>query len=356
MVLDLSGKNLSDDTVIDVLQEQFGTDKDRAIELDMTFNRLTLTGLEAIIDFMRPRRNVRVCVGENSFHFAPFFKTMQERGVDSWIDSERLTMGRTPVSKDTDRLLARCMRDSDGIEALRQFNLEMHRRQDVRWARADERQREADERWNRKQNKIQEEAAQRKIELDSLSLKNDKARSEVTDQIKQLFGYQRNRNKQIEEEVEEAVRLYCKNLGCTDEDDVQVYDKNLHLVKGKNKQKLFEWDGLVTAKIDNDNILFLIEAKHYVTEDHVANMAERLAITRQFIQEAAKEDLSTCTPRYAYQAGAFAGFKGHVIRGVVGGASVTEAMSEEILRLGYYLVRLENLEYTVTPPASTADS
>ena len=313
MMLDLSGKNLQDDDIIHVLQEKFGTDMNRNVELDMTFNRLTLTGLDAIIDFMRPRRYMRACVGENSFHFLPFFKTMQERGVESWIDSERLTMGRTTISKDADRLLAGCMRDSDGIEALRQFNLEMHRRQDERWAREDERRemyvvaeaqrkKEADERWDRNQSRIQEEAAQRKIELDAMNKKNDEeaaqrkmeldvmnknndkkaaqrkieldamnknnddkaaqrkieldamnkkneekaaqrkmeldamnkkndeetaqrkmeldamnkkndtVSSEMTEQFRQLFGYHQNRNKQIEEEVEEAVRLYCETL------------------------------------------------------------------------------------------------------------------------------------------------
>ena len=395
MVFDLSGKELQDDDIIHVLQARFGPDMNRAVEFDMTFNRLTLTGLEAIVEFMRPRSNMRACVGENSFHFAPFFKTMQERGVDSWIDSERLTMGRTPISKDADRLLAGCMRDSDGIEALRQFDLEMHRRQDERWAREDERRemyvkaeaqrkKEADDRWDRNQSRIQEEAAQRKTELDAMNKKNDeeaaqrkteldamnkkndeeaaqrkteneKASSEMTEQFKQLFGYQQNRNKQIEEEVEEAVRLYCETLGCRDEDDFQVYGHDMHLVKGKNKQKLFEWDGLVTAQIDGENTLFLIEAKHFVTEAHVAGMAQRIAITRQFIQEAAQEDLSTCNPRYAYQAGVYAGFCGHIIRGVVGGTSVIEATRDKILGHGYYLVRLENLEYTVTPPAEPAD-
>ena len=420
MLLDLSGKNLQDDDIIHVLQEKFGTDMNRNVQLDMTFNRLTLSGLDAIIDFMRPRRNMRACVGENSFHFPPFFKTMQERGVESWIDSERLTMGSTTISKDADRLLAGCMRDSDGIEALRQFNLEMHRRQDERWAREDERRemyvvaeaqrkKEADERWDRNQSRIQEEAAQRKIELDAMNKKNDEeaaqrkmeldamnknndekaaqrkieldamnkkneekaaqrkmeldamnkknetVSSEMTEQFKQLFGYHHNRNRQIEEEVEEAVRLYCETLGCTDDDDFQVYSHNLHLVKGKNKQKLFEWDGLVTAQIGGQKTLFLIEAKHFVTEEHVTGMARRIAITRKFIQDAAQEDLSTCKPRYAYQAGVYAGFRGHIIRGVVGGASVIEAMKDKILELGYYLVRLENLEYSVTPPAALAE-
>ena len=420
MVIDLSGKNLHDDEIVQVLQEHFGPDSDRTVEFDLTFNRLTLSGLDRLIVFMEAHANMRVCVGENSFHFAPFFKTMQDRGVDSWIDSERLTMGRSPTSKETDRLAAECLRKSDGLEALRQLDIEMHRRQYERWANEDERRKrdaqetaqrrkEMDDRFDAKWKKYQEEAflrkqeldamkirheeeaverkkrhekeaAEREKELDTLKKANEKEAAEretefnatrkkneeeaasrkkeldalnkrVDQKFEHVYGYESNRNKQVEEEVRDAMEQYCiKKAEDDDGADTNVLGNEFHKIYDRTNQLIVEWDGIVSAYIHGEKLLFLIESKHAARANKLKTMPERIARTREYIQTAVTEDLTHCRQKYAVQSRVFAGFHDHRICGVVGGPSVTEAVKILILENGYYLVRLDNMEYTVTPP------
>jgi hypothetical protein len=345
MFLDISGKNLQDEDVVKVLEGHFGTDLNRTILFDLTFNRLTLGGLKMIIDFMEPRINMRACVGENSFHFIPFFKTMQERGVDSWIDSDRLTLGRSPISKDTDRLAADCLRKSDGLKALEQFNLEMHRRQDERWAREDERRAKYAKEDDERRERYAKEADVRKKELDKMN-------RETTRKFDQFYGTEKNRTKQIEEEVEDALRVYCIGINKSDEEsmdfDVVVLDKKCHKIFDENHQIIVEWDGFVSMRLKEENILFLVEAKSYAKPLDVDDIKKRVDKTMKYIQT--KADSLKNSRNNKAEACIFAGLKDHEIKVAIGGPSITESMRNIILANGYYLVRMENSEYTVTPP------
>jgi hypothetical protein len=300
-----------------------------------------------IVDFMESRINMRACVGENSFHFVPFLKTMQERGVDSWIDSERLTLGRSLISKDTDRLAADCLRKSDGVKALEQINLEMHRRQDERWAREDERRAKYAKEEDERRERYAKEADVRKKELEKMS-------RETTRRFDQFYGAEKNMSKQIEEEVEDALGVYCMGINKSDEEsmdfDVVVLDKNCHKILDENYQIIVEWDGFVSMRLKEEKVLFLVDAKSYAKPLDVDDIEKRVAKTMNYIQTKADSLTNSRNNRCRHQACIFAGLKDHEIKVAIGGPSITESMRNIILANGYYLVRMENLEYTVTPP------
>lgn len=369
MLVDLSGKNINDDNIQQVLQNHCSCDADESYEVDLTFNRLTVAGLSVLVTHMKTRSNMRARVGENSFHFVPFFKTMQEIGVDGWIDSERLTMGGSLISKETDRLAADCLRKSDGIKALEAFNMETSRRreqdwaeQKIRWAQRDEREARYAEEAAAREKKFQEEAAERKKELDKMTKEAaerkkelDKMTKETTRKFDQFYGTEKNRCKQIEEEVEEAILLYCTKPDDNEEsreDCVTVLDKKCHKIIDGTKQTVVEWDGLVVKRSKAENVLFLIEAKSYAKPLDVEDIEKRVRRTKHYIDVMADGLKNSPVTKCWQQAHAMAALKDYHIRVAIGGPSITETMKHQILNHGYYLVRVEDLDYAVTPPGT----
>ena len=79
--------------------------------VDLRFNRLGLRGLRLLVSyFLMHGTQMSACVGENNFHFEPFFKVLTEMSVDSWIEADRLNMGFSDQHRHLDKLAADLLR------------------------------------------------------------------------------------------------------------------------------------------------------------------------------------------------------------------------------------------------------
>ncbi len=268
---------------------------------------------------------VQASIGWNAFQFPEIFRTLQEMGVDDWIERNRLTIGLSESDRRVDHVAASLMRSQCQLNALQQTVV------DIQSANAESARQHA-------------ESARQHTEV-----ARQHARTATT--VTELSGYNINRNRQIEEDVSSALKTSLQSSGYSDFSEMPPTYRR---VKRSDGSAEVEWDGVIACSRNGENVLFLIEAKHFLQSDHVQSMRKRLNKTRSFVESisAPGQSMMGKPNKYKSQCAQWGLYRHFKMQGVIGGPCILDSLKQDAIREGYLCVRMEGLKYEVTSAES----
>ena len=141
-----------------------------------------------------------------------------------------------------------------------------------------------------------------------------------------------NRDKQIEEDVTAALstdleaKWYVVTPG--------IPEEFLKLLN-PDGTILVQWDGAVACEKDDQKLLILIEAKHFLRKEQVTDMAIRMQRTEAVMTSPLRQ---SGTRRYRQQCGVWGVFADFELRAAIGGPVVSNELKRSALGKGYYCV------------------
>ena len=88
-----------------------GLGKPVSARIDLRCNDLPLSCLDCLVRCLRHDKSVSICVGNNSFDFAAFYKELQQMDAVALFETNRITLGWTSQDIEVGRLAAAALKE-----------------------------------------------------------------------------------------------------------------------------------------------------------------------------------------------------------------------------------------------------